>query len=281
MASSRSPFRFTLGKAEIFAICDGTLSAPVASLYRLDGDQPTPERFADAPTSLSVNAFLVKTPDRMVLIDTGSGQFFGPDHGKLQDTLSDLGVSPANIDDIILTHIHGDHSGGLVRDSAPVFAKARLHAGRTETAFWLSPGAAEAPDVTERVKGQIGRAHLCIDPYEAEGRLTVFDDEGPILPGFTASLRAGHTPGHLAIRFESDGKALLFVGDIVHGDRVQFANPAVTIDFDYDQPSAAKARATVFAEAADEGLPIAAAHLPFPGMGYVRREGEAYRFEAL
>ncbi|MCE6073965.1 MBL fold metallo-hydrolase [Agrobacterium vitis] len=275
-----SPYHFTLGAAEIFAIQDGVLTADVGKLYRRNGE-PVAEGFADAATSLSVNCFLIKTPERTVLIDTGSGQLFGPDHGKLSAGLAALGLSPADIDDIILTHIHADHTGGLVRDGAPIFPKATVHAGRTETDFWLSPGAADGPDVTERVKGQIGRAHLCLDPYEAEGRLTIFDDNGPILPGFSATLRAGHTPGHLVVRFESEGMAMLFVGDIVHGENVQFRDPSITIDFDYDQTNAAKARAQVFEQAADAGYLIAAAHLPFPGVGSIRKEGAAYQFETL
>ncbi|MCF1492343.1 MBL fold metallo-hydrolase [Agrobacterium vitis] len=275
-----SPYHFTLGAAQIFALQDGILTADVGKLYRRNGE-PVAEGFADAATSLSVNCFLIKTPERTVLIDTGSGQLFGPDHGKLSTGLNALSLSPADVDDIILTHIHADHTGGLVRDGAPIFPKATVHAGRTEAGFWLSPGAADAPDATERVKGQIGRAHLCLDPYEAEGRLTIFDDNGPIIPGFSATLRAGHTPGHLAIRFESEGEAMLFVGDIVHGETVQFREPAITIDFDYDQPSAAKARAQVFEQASDAGYLIAAAHLPFPGVGSIRNEAKAYRFEAL
>ncbi|MGV1769472.1 MBL fold metallo-hydrolase [Agrobacterium vitis] len=275
-----SPYHFTLGAAQIFALQDGILTADVGKLYRRNGE-PVAEGFADAATSLSVNCFLIKTPERTVLIDTGSGQLFGPDHGKLSTGLNALSLSPADVDDIILTHIHADHTGGLVRDGAPIFPKATVHAGRTEAGFWLSPGAADAPDATERVKGQIGRAHLCLDPYEAEGRLTIFDDNGPILPGFSATLRAGHTPGHLAIQFESEGTAMLFVGDIVHGENVQFRDPAITIDFDYDQPSAAKARAQVFEQAASDGYLIAAAHLPFPGVGSITKEGAAYRFETL
>lgn len=219
-----SPYHFTLGAAQIFALQDGILTADVGKLYRRNGE-PVAEGFADAATSLSVNCFLIKTPERTVLIDTGSGQLFGPDHGKLSTGLNALSLSPADVDDIILTHIHADHTGGLVRDGAPIFPKATVHAGRTETDFWLSPGAADAPDVTERVKGQIGRAHLCLDPYEAEGRLTIFDDNGPIIPGFSATLRAGHTPGHLAIRFESEGRPCCSSATSSMAKRSSSANP--------------------------------------------------------
>jgi glyoxylase-like metal-dependent hydrolase (beta-lactamase superfamily II) len=277
---SFAPFTFALGKARITAFCDGILLAPVGSLYRLASDQPTPENFPDAPGELSVNAFLVETEDRKIMIDTGSGALFGPDHGKLTAALKTLGLSPDAIDDIILTHIHADHSGGLIADGKPVFKNAKLHIGKTEAAFWLSEGADAAPGVTEKVKGQIGRAHATIDPYMAENRVTLFEDNGDILPGFSASLRAGHTPGHLAVQFVTGDTSIVFVGDIVHGDSVQFANPAVTIDFDYDQPNAAIARATAFAQATDDGYLIAAAHLPFPGIGYVQRDGDHYRFEA-
>ncbi|OLP44349.1 MBL fold metallo-hydrolase [Rhizobium oryziradicis] len=279
--SALGPFRFSLGSVEIFAFCDGILAAPLANLYRRGSDQPTPEAFAGAPTQLSVNAFLVKVGGKLVLIDTGSGQLFGPDHGKLSSGLAQLGHFADEIDDIILTHIHADHSGGLISEGAPVFKKATLHIGKTEADFWLSPGAADAANVTERVKGQIARAHACIDPYDQQGRVHIFADDGAVLPGFSAILRAGHTPGHLTIRFESDGQVIAFVGDIVHGDKLQFADPSITIDFDYDQKNAAISRAVAFKQAADEGYLIAAAHIPFPGVGYVRRDGDHYRFEPL
>lgn len=273
--------QFSVGQAEITAFCDGVLSAPIANLYRRGSDQPTPETFADAPTQLSVNAFLVKVDGKLVLIDTGSGQLFGPEHGKLLPSLAKLGHSADDIADIILTHIHADHSGGLILDGVPVFKNAKLHIGKIEADFWLAPGAADAPNVTDRVKGQIGRAHACIDPYLQQGRVHIFEGEGEIIPGFSATLRAGHTPGHLTIRFENNGQVIAFVGDIVHGDAVQFADPSVTIDFDYDQKTAAISRSAAFAQAAEEGYLIAAAHIPFPGVGYVRGENGHYRFEAL
>lgn len=273
--------QFSVGQAEITVFCDGVLSAPIANLYRRGSDQPTPEAFAAAPTQLSVNAFLVKVDGKLVLIDTGSGQLFGPEHGKLVPALAQLGHSADDIADIILTHIHADHSGGLILDGAPVFKNANLHIGKIEADFWLAPGAASAPNVSDRVKGQIGRAHACIDPYLQQGRVHIFDGEGEIIPGFSAALRAGHTPGHLTIRFENNGQVIAFVGDIVHGDAVQFADPSVTIDFDYDQKTAAISRAAAFKQAAEEGYLIAAAHIPFPGVGYVRSEGDHYRFEAL
>lgn len=272
---------FTVGHADITAFCDGILAAPVASLYRRGSDQPTPEAFADAPTQLSVNAFLVKLDGKLLLIDTGSGQLFGPEHGKLSSYLAQMGHSADDIDDIILTHIHADHAGGLISDGAPVFNKATLHIGKLEADFWLSAGAADAPGLSDRVKGGMGRAHACIDPYQQQGRVEIFADESEILPGFSATLRAGHTPGHVSIRFESNGQVITFVGDIVHGDTVQFADPSVTIDFDYDQKTAAISRAAVFKQAAEEGYLVAAAHIPFPGVGYVRAEGDHYRFEAL
>lgn len=276
-----APLAFSLGDADILALCDGMLSVPLANLYRKGSDQPTPEAFAAVATSLSINAYLVKTQGKLVLIDTGCGALFGPDYGKLLAQLQAEGYDADAIDHIILTHIHADHSGGLIVDGAPVFKKAILHIGTTEADFWLSPGAADGANVTERVKGHIGRAHACIDPYQQQGRVQIFEDNGDILPGFNAVLRAGHTPGHLTIHFESHGQAIAFVGDIVHGDGVQFADPSITIDFDYDQKTAAISRAAALKQAADEGILIAAAHLPFPGVGHVRFEGEGYRFEAL
>lgn len=275
---SLTPFSFPLGSARITAICDGIQAMPIGNLYRLGTDQPTPEKFIDAANEISVNVFLVERSGETILIDAGSGAFSEPEHGTLQSALDVLGISADAIDHVILTHIHGDHIGGLITDGVPAFKNATIHIGKTEAAFWLTDGAADAPHATERVKRQIGRARSVIDPYKADNRFVTFDDDDDILPGFSAILRAGHTPGHLSIRFETDGEAIVFVGDIVHGDKVQFQNPAVTIDFDYDQPMAAISRAAAFAHAADEAYLIAAAHLPFPGIGHFSRDDGQYCF---
>ncbi|NTJ42984.1 MBL fold metallo-hydrolase [Agrobacterium larrymoorei] len=258
------------------AFFDGFLTTAIGQLYRRGLDSPTPEEFPDTPDGLCVNAFLVQTGGKNVLIDTGSGEFFGPDHGKLIGALEAFGIGAHEVDDIILTHIHADHSGGLIVGGEPVFTNAELHIARTEASFWL---AHDGSNLTDRLRGQIERAHAAIDPYMAEGRVSYFDDDGIILPNFSSTLRAGHTPGHISVRFESGRQAINFVGDIVHGDSVQFYDPSVTITFDYDQPAAAAARIEAFANLARNVELIAAAHLPYPGIGFIRREDEYFRYE--
>jgi glyoxylase-like metal-dependent hydrolase (beta-lactamase superfamily II) len=272
-------FSISLGAVRITTLLDGMLAAPVANHYRSASGAPTPEAFPDAPDRLSVNVFLVEVAGRHVLIDSGSGELFGPDHGKLPDRLATIGLSPADIDDVIITHMHADHVGGLTIGGKPLFSKAGIHAGETEAAFWLAEGAIARPGVTERVKGQIARAHAMLDPYKAQGRLFRFADHATdIVAGFDARLHPGHTPGHLTIGIGTGDSRILFVGDIVHGDKVQFRDPAVTIDFDYDQATAAPSRRAVFEEAADQHFLIAGAHLPFPGIGRVERNAEGFRF---
>ncbi|WP_168879820.1 MBL fold metallo-hydrolase [Rhizobium sp. P28RR-XV] len=275
------PFSFSLGDTRITAFCDGVLGVPVATLYRLGSEHPTPELFSDAPSELFVNAFLVEIGSRRIMIDAGSGSLFGPDHGKTKGFLGVLGCAAHDITDIILTHIHPDHTGGLISDGTPAFTNATLHIGRTEAEFWLGEGVFYAPGAGDKLKGQIATAHATIDAYSTQDRVSLFDDNGLVMPDFSSRLRAGHTPGHVSIRFDAGQNSIVFVGDIVHGDKVQFRNPSVTITYDYDQASASIARAHAFEQAADEGHLIAASHLPFPGLGYVRREVDHYRFEAF
>ncbi|XNY04703.1 MBL fold metallo-hydrolase (plasmid) [Sinorhizobium meliloti] len=275
-------YRMMLGDFEITALFDGTAKFPAETLYAGAKDQVAAllaKAFLDSPVELSVNAFLVNTNERLVLIDAGAGGFFGPALGKLVPNLVAAGYQPEQIDDIILTHAHVDHLGGLVAGEKIVFLNATVHLNQRDAGFWLSSANRDA--APEAKKEFFSMAVQALSPYRDSGRLKTFADEAEPVPGFKTVLHAGHTPGHSAVAMESKGQKLVFWGDITHGDVVQFEEPDVTIGFDEDPAAAASARDAAFAEAVKEGYLIAGAHTRFPGIGHVGTDSDKFDWVPL
>lgn len=276
-------YRIKLGDYEITALSDGSIELPLARLYEnieeSEAEAILAGYFQPNPTEVSVNAYLVNTGDRLVLIDAGTGTLLGPSLGKLVANIEAAGYTAAQIDDVILTHIHSDHSGGLTVDGKRVFENAVVHVNRREVEFWLQADAAAKADPA--LGPHIAQAEQSVSPYVEAGRLETFGDNEAPIPGFASVLRAGHTPGHSSIVVESKGEKIVFWGDIVHGDVLQFDRPDVSIEFDVDQKQAAATRAVAFAEAADQKYLVAGAHHAFPGIGRVRRDETNYAWVPL
>lgn len=276
-------YRLKLGNYEITALSDGTVKLPMSKIYRnipeQDAETYLENHFQSGESETSVNAFLVNTGEQLVLIDAGTGDLMGPALGKLVSNIEASGYRPADIDHVILTHIHADHSGGLVINGKRVFENAILHVNEREEKFWLKADAAAKADKT--LGRQIEQAEKCVGPYAEAGKLKTFGDNAAPIPGFGSVLHAGHTPGHSGIIVESEGEKIIFWGDIAHGDVLQYDHPEITVDFDVDQKEAAKARAIAFADAADQKYMVAGAHHAFPGIGHVRRDETNYEWVPL
>ncbi|ASY73296.1 SoxH protein (plasmid) [Sinorhizobium fredii CCBAU 83666] len=159
-------YRMMLGDLEITALSDGTAKFPAETLYIGAKDQIAAmltKAFLDSPVELSVNAFLVNTDDRLVMIDAGTGTFLGPTLGKLIPNLVVAGYQPEQIDDIILTHAHVDHLGGLVAGDRIVFPNATVHVNKRDADFWLS--AANRDAAPEAKKDLFSAAVKALVPY--------------------------------------------------------------------------------------------------------------------
>ncbi|NDI85287.1 MBL fold metallo-hydrolase [Undibacterium crateris] len=276
-------YRTMLGEFEVTALSDGTVALPVDKLLT----NTSPEQVSKAlhkshqhsPLETSVNGYLINTGSKLILIDAGAGSLFGPTLGKLQANLKAAGYGPEQVDEIYITHMHPDHVGGLMQGDSMVFPNAVVRADQHDVDFWLSQ--ANLDKAPQDSKGFFQGAMASINPYIKAGKFKAFEGNTELQPGIKATATHGHTAGHTIYTISSKGQNLVLWGDLMHVAAVQFANPGVTIQFDSDSKAAAAQRKLAYAQAAKSGDLIGAAHLSFPGLGYVRTENKAYAFTPI
>ncbi|NUU02708.1 MBL fold metallo-hydrolase [Herbaspirillum robiniae] len=277
-------YRFMLGSDEITALNDGTLELPVDQFLTNTTPQQIQRALAadylESPLETSYNAFLVNTGAKLILIDTGVGNIFGPRLGRLATNIKASGYTPDQVDEIYITHMHADHIGGLTTDGGMSFPNATIRINRRELDYWLSEAnMAKAPEGNRGdQKGTYRRAMAIMAPYIQQGRVQPFDGEAELSPGIRAYQSAGHTPGHVGYLIESQGNQLMVIGDIIHVAAIQFQDPTVTISFDSDSAQAEKERIKEFTRIADGKILFAAAHVPFPGLGRLKAEQHGFRW---
>lgn len=281
-AQTAQPGYYTMkvGDAQVIALSDGTLSLNIKGLLheKKPGEVQTllKQNFLDTMVETSISGFLIISNGQRILVDAGAGGFFGPTLGKLRQHLAASGVDPADIDAVVLTHLHSDHVGGIVDGDKRVFPNATIYISQPEADFWLT--AANKATATPRATAFFDPAQQAVAPYQKAGKVKTYATGAQLFPGIRAVALAGHTPGHHAFLLTSKGQNMLFVGDVIHAGAVQFADPAVTIDFDVDFAGAEAARSKAFDEAAKQGYWIAAPHLSFPGIGHVKKDGKGYQW---
>ncbi|MDQ1092002.1 glyoxylase-like metal-dependent hydrolase (beta-lactamase superfamily II) [Xanthomonas sacchari] len=275
-------YRQAIGRLRVTALFDGTVALPRAQLAnipsqaiaRLLDHRYVPEN--DKGLQTAVNAYLIQDGAHLTLVDTGTATCFGPGLGQVLANLRAAGYAPEQVDDVLLTHAHPDHLCGLLdTQGQPAYPNATVWLSAADAAYWLDPASEAGAPQMLRFAFPLARA--AVAPYQATQRLRRFRP-GDALPGGAVALDThGHTPGHVSYRFDGGaGQQLLVWGDLVHYHAVQFAQPQAAYEADSDRDAAIAARKRMLAQAADHGWWVAGAHLPFPGLGHVRREGEAF-----
>lgn len=258
-----APFhRFRLGGFEVTTLLAGTRTTDKPQ--ETFGLNVTPEEFAEVsaanfiPADRSQNFFtptLVNTGAELVLFDTGLNA------EGITAALAAAGHTPDQVDVVVLTHMHGDHIGGLMTEAGPTFAKARYIAGSVEHNHWSGTDnegfAKNVKPLTERT--------------------TMLDDGGTVAPGITAMAAFGHSPGHMTFLLDSEGRQLLLTADTANHYVWSLAYPDWEVRFDADKPAAAATRRKILGMLAADRIPFIGYHMPFPAVGYVEARGDGFR----
>lgn len=277
-----SRYALSVGDIEVLVISDGVLpitgttiayNADTADLASWLDSQFLPPEVLDWP----LNVVVVRSGDQTILVDAGLGLEF-PDFqtaGRLARRLDAAGVDLAAVTDVVLTHMHMDHIGGLLGDEirGRLRPDLRIHVAAAEAEFW------QAPDFTHTVMpaGIPDALRSASQRFLADYRsnLRTFETEYEVAPGVLATRTGGHTPGHSVVRLASDGRRLTFAGDAVF--QVAFEHPEWFNGFEHDPEESARVRVDLLRELASTGEALIATHLPFPSVCHVANAGNAFR----
>jgi len=254
-------FSCKVGKIEVFMLVETQREGNAKILVGVDEDFL--KQYIPASGLIhSTNTFLIKTPKQTILVDTGFG-------GAVFEKMKKLGVEPDKIDTVLLTHLHGDHTGGLQKDGKALFSKAKVYLSSKERDYFT--------------KTQVNAgAVAALAPYGS--RVVTFEPGAfgsklkELLPGITPIAAYGHTPGHTAYMIEDGKEKLIIAGDFLHVALVQFPVPDVSATYDADPKAAAASRRQIMDYAAKNKIPLAGMHIVYPAIGMVETDGDGYRF---
>lgn len=279
-----SRYAVQIGEIEVLVISDGVLPLPTKMLgHNAEAAERASwlnEMFLPQEAfDWSLNVALARSGGQTVLIDAGLGldpDLNLPRAGQLVKRLEAAGIDLGSVTDIVLTHMHMDHIGGLLVDGVKdrLRPDLRIHVAAAEVKFW------EAPDFTHAVMppgfpdALRSAAKRFVQLYSSNLRL--FDEEQEVAPGVVAQRTGGHTPGHAVVRVASGGERLTFAGDAVFA--VGFDHPDWHNGFEHDPEEAARVRVRLLTELAKNGEHLVATHLPFPSVGRVAVDGDAFRW---
>jgi glyoxylase-like metal-dependent hydrolase (beta-lactamase superfamily II) len=255
--------RFKLGDYEVTAILAGTRTVP--NPQSIFGMNVTPEEFAQVsadnhiPSDAAQFFFtptVVNTGSQLILFDTGL------QGAATVAALNAAGYQADQIDTVVLTHMHGDHIGGLMTDGAPTFANARYVTGAVE----YDTTAAAGNDRFDQMVRPLAE------------NMSMLEDGGSVASGVTAMAAFGHTPGHMAYRIESNGQQLVLGADFANHYVWSLAYPDWEVKFDRDKAAAAQTRRRMLDMMAADKIPFIGYHMPFPAMGYVDTRGDGFHY---
>jgi len=273
--------RFSLGSFEVTTVFDGgvALDGP-HPIFGQDQPAEAVQALAEAnflpPTRMVIGftPVIVNTGSETVLFDTGNGDIGRrPAAGLLRGRLAEAGLTPEDIDVVVITHMHPDHIGGLTEDGAPAFPNARYVFGRVEYDFW-SPEE-KASGATERV-GKLVQAKV----VPLAEKATFIEPEQDVVTGISAVNAFGHTPGHMAYRITSGNAQMLLWADMTNHYVVSLQRPDWHVRFDMDKDAAGATRTRILDMVAADKLLSTGYHMPFPSLGYVERTDDSFRWVA-
>lgn len=266
---------FKIGELSAWAVRDGALEFP--NDQKVFGLGKTPDEVdavlagANLPTDklqLGLQPLAVKAADKVLLFDTGAAGNFGPGNGLLVGSLGDAGIDPASVTDIFISHVHGDHVGGLVDAQGKlVFPNATIHISKAEWKFLTTM----KPDLAKMLG--LGNHDALVAAMKP--KVDAFAPGAELVPGVVKAVDVkGHTPGHSAYRITSGQDSLLYVGDSMHHSVLSVQKPDWVMAFDADQKAGAASRTALVEDLAKSGERVYAVHFPFPGIGKIEKQGD-------
>lgn len=279
------PSRYALrvGEIDVMVISDGVLTPPAESMAT-NADPAARGAWLD-DMFLSRDAFdwalnevVVRSGDQTILIDSGIGVEYPdfPRAGQLGRRLQRAGIDLDAVTDVVLTHMHFDHVGGLLVDGVKERLRPdlRIHVSAAEVKFWESPDfsrTAMPPALADLARSASTRF---VKKYSSQ--LRTFDAQADVAPGVVVSRTGGHTPGHSVVRLSSGGERLMFAGDAIFP--VSFDHPEWHNGFEHDPEEATRVRIRLMRELAETGAWLVATHMPFPSIGRVAPAGDLFRW---
>jgi len=280
------PSRYALkvGDIDVLVVSDGVLPLPTQMLgHNADpADRAAWLKDMFLPQDAfdwALNVVVVRSGGKTILIDAGLGSdpdLNLPRAGQLIKRLEAAGIDLGSVTDLVLTHMHMDHLGGLLVEGVKERLRKdlRIHVAAAEVKFWESPDFSHTSMPQGFPDALRSAAKRFVSEYGSN--LRTFDEEHEIAPGVVARRTGGHTPGHSVVRVASGGDGLTFAGDAVF--TVGFEQPDWHNGFEHDPEEAARVRVRLLRELANSGEMLVATHLPFPSIGRVAADGDAFRF---
>ncbi len=266
-----------IGKFDILTMSDGYFDLPNNWFVSADTDLL---KQAGDPIKVGANVWLVRSEERVILVDTGAGQVFAetrPTAGKLETLLVADKLKKEDVTDIIITHMHADHIGGLMGADAGGYSNAKIHMAKAEWDFWTNQNLISK--VPEEMKPLAQLAHSVAS--SVADRVIKHEKENEIAEGVRLIFLPGHTPGHSGVLIADDDQELMIVGDAIIAETLQFQNPDISYALDIDPEMAIKTRTKLLTNLAQSGRLMAATHLTYPGIGHVTLEGNGFKFHSL
>ena len=277
--------RMKVGDAEVIALIDGIArrplgeefvkNAPLAEVKELLAAQNLPTSHIDIPFT----PFVIVHGGRKILLDSGLGEFGGPNAGKLVAHLMAAGIHPGEIDTVLISHFHGDHINGLrTKAGVLVFANAKILVPAAEHAFWMDD--ARMANAPAAMKGAFENVRRVFGSLGAD-KLQTFASGSEVAPGIQSIAAYGHTPGHTLFELQSAGQRFTYLADLTNVPALFARNPDWAVTFDMDAEAARKVRRATFERIVQHQSLAGGFHFPFPAMGRMAKAGDGYMFQAI
>ena len=281
-AANQAPYfyRFGIGKFQASIVSDGPLalgdpSGTFSGISKPDIAKALSDNFL-APDNvvLEQNVLVLNTGSRLVVFDSGMGtsKAFGTTTGRLLASLREAGINPLRVDDIICSHAHIDHVGGIAdARGRKFFPNATVHIAKSDFDFWT-----DTTKLNGDLKAFVAHARQNLLPYAKQ--MKFFEDGKEVVPGVQAMAAPGHTVGHTIFIVTSDGKSLAYIADTTHHQILLTERPRTEFAYDTDPKQAVQSRLKVLDMLASQKMPLLAYHFPWPGVGNLAKQGDGFRF---